>query len=146
MQIPDLYLIDFRYFDIGVPDRSYSSLIMTTPLMEKSDYKGYNQWIILNDITIKFKTRKSAEGVLVDVGNLVDPNIAYDIGYLVPYLIFCSIFGIWHPMRYWIPYFYRGRDIGDIGSIVGIQATQFGHVSRGRPGYSRYQFEEYFAG
>ena len=85
MQIPDLYLIDFRYFDIRVPDRSYSSLIMTTPLMEKSDYKGYNQWIILNDITKKFKTRKSAEGVLVDVGNLVDPNIAYDIGYLVPY-------------------------------------------------------------
>ena len=107
----------FWYFVFGVPDRSYSPLIMNISLVDYSEYEGCTPRMVLNHILrvpIKEVSRrcpswrqKFAWSQCWVLGTIL--SIGYNIGYLVPYLEL-------------------GRDIGDIGFIIGVRATQFGHV------------------
>ena len=82
---------------MGVLDQSYSPLIIDTSLMKLSDYEECAPRMILNDIP-KFRSRKSAEGVQVDVRTFVDRNI----GHCVRYWVFSTIFDIGYHIWYWV--------------------------------------------
>ena len=57
-------------------------------------------------VSQKFRSRKSAEGVQVDVRKLVILilDIGFDIGYWVEYWAFGIIFNVWYHIWYLIPY------------------------------------------
>ena len=112
-----------RYFVTGVTDQSYSPLITDSSLMEQSNYKECTPRMI-RMIFENFRSRKSADGVQVDVRKLINSKI----GYWVRFWAFGIISNIWYRFWYFVSDLGLGRDIGDIGSIIGVQATHFGYV------------------